>query len=530
MKTIMEEILESRGASPKEERRLCLLLYSQAQKEEKSYEKTFALTYLADAYQSMGFPFKSMRVCRKALKMAKENGSESLLLTLQNLLGIIYIDLDDEQGAMDCFLKGIQLAKKEQNQAMIATQMANIAYIYQRVGEYEKAKEALEQSRHLFEEASPNEEILIDEGFYHLQLAAILSRQGRAEEALSLLDKINMDNENYYGVDMWMVYADCYAKRQMKEKSLDCLEKVRAILSNGENNLYELDCCLDGIEVFLQLKEYDRAKELIKTANRIVEQMNLTGRRVRIASYQIQIFKELGDTENLKKAYRDFYEYDIAFEKERKTAAQKRVRKRIELEAEYERHEGMEVRQTALETKNEVDELTQILNRRGLKKSLNVLLETAKKNRQLFSVIMFDIDFFKEFNDEYGHVEGDTCLKNMGQLLKEAAGEFGVSGRYGGDEFLLAFVDHTTKEIEQILQKLQSNLAELAMPNRRSTVSPYVTTTIGCVNAVPSMIDSVRQYVDAADQALYRIKKKTRNGFEIAETLDFFEERTTFDE
>lgn len=506
------------------------MLYAQAQKEKKSYEKTFALTYLADAYQSMGFPFKSMSVCQKALKMAEENEYQSLLLIVQNLLGIIYIDLDDEQGAMDCFLKGIRLAKKEQDHVMLATQMANIAYIYQRVGEYEKAKGALEQSRHFFEGISQKEEVLFDERFYRLQLAAILSKQGKTEEALSVLNEINMDSEDYYGVDKWMVYADCYAKRQMKDESLACLSKVQAALSNSENNLYGLDCCLDAVEVLLQLKEYDRAKELIKTANTIVEKMNLAGRRVRIAEYQIKIFKELGDTESLKKAYKNFFEYDKAFEKERKTAAQKRVRKRIELETEYERYEGMEVRQTALETKNEVDELTQILNRRGLKKSLQALLEEAKQKKQLFSVIMIDIDFFKEFNDEYGHVEGDTCLKNMGHLLKVAAGKSGVSGRYGGDEFLLGFVNHTTKELEQILQKLQSNLAALAMPNRRSTVSPYVTTTIGCVNAVPSLPDSVRQYVDAADQALYRMKKKTRNGFEITETLDFLEERTTLDE
>ena len=519
MKVMMEQILESRGVSSKRERKLCLRLYFQARKSKDSYASAFSLTYLADAYQTMGRPFRALNMCQKAMLLVEKNGYESLLLVLQNLLGIVYVDLDDEQGAMDSFLSGVQLAKKRGDQKMLATYLANIAYLYQRVEEYDKAKRVFEESYRAFVDAPDKKNILIDESFYRLQTAAVLARQGEIEKALSCLDAIEKDEESYYSVDFWMVYADCYAKKQMKKEALACLEKAWKQLEQSEENFCFLECYCNMIEVLLQIAEYEKGKALLKRANTLLDKMNLVGKRVRVAEYEISLYQAIGDQENLKKAYQRFFEWDQAFEKERRTAEQKRVQKRIELQAEKERHTGMEVRQSVLETKNELDELTQILNRRGLKHSVNALLEEARFKEQTLAVVMIDVDFFKEFNDAYGHVEGDRCLKNIARLLKLATGEHGVAGRYGGDEFVVALLNQDTLAVAQMIRSVQQRLETLQMPNERSKVSKHVTITVGAVNKIPTGQDCVRNYVDAADQALYRIKKKTRNGFEVTESL-----------
>ena len=525
MKVMMEQILESRGISSKRERELCLRLYLQAKESKDRYASAFALTYLADAYQTMGRPFRALNICQKAMLLVEENGYESLLLVLQNLLGIVYVDLDDEQGAMDCFLSGVHLAKKRGDQKMLATYLANIAYLYQRVEEYDKAKCVFEKSYQAFSEVSDKNGVLIDESFYRLQTASVLARQGKIDRAIACLNVIEKGEGSYYSVDYWMVYADCYAKKQMRQETLTCLEKAWKQLEQSEENFGFLECYCNMIEVLLQIEEYEKGKVLLKRANKLLDKMNLVGKRVKVSEYEIQLYKAIGDTKNLKKSYQHFFEWDQAFEKERRTAEQKRVQKRIELQEEKERHADMEVRQSVLETKNELDELTQILNRRGLKHSMNALLEEARFKEQTLAVIMIDVDFFKEFNDEYGHVEGDTCLKNIAQLLKQAAGEQGVAGRYGGDEFLVVLLNQDTLAVAQTIRTVQQSLEKLQMRNKRSKVSDFVTITVGGVNRIPNRQDCVRNYVDAADQALYRIKKKTRNGFEVTELLEPLEGR-----
>lgn len=531
MKIMMEEILESRSQSPKWERELCLKLYALAKKNEDCYAKTFAQTYLADAYQSMGFPFKAMKLCQRAIRAAQENGFESLLLILQNLLGVVYTDIDDEQGAMDCFLEGIRLAKEQKNDRMLSAQMANISYIYQTVGSYEEAKAALIESYHVFSSSSDNDfRVMMGEEFYRLQFAEILTKQDRVDDALAQLNKIVLDENNRHSVDVWIAYAICYTQKQMTKEALSCLKRAEESLQKSKNCLLQLSRDCNLIEVLLKLKEYKKAEEILAQTKALLDVTNLAGKRVKVAEYEIELYRATGETKKLQEAYQAFYKCDQIFNEEQTAAQIKRVKRRIELQKEYERYAGMEARQFALENKNERDELTGIWNRRGLKRCMNEVLETAKKQEKPLTVIMVDIDFFKEYNDMYGHVAGDICLKKIARTLKMAVKECGFAGRYGGDEFLLAIVAKEKCEVAEIIEGIQEEIRRLEMPNERSTVFPYVTVTIGAVNAVPKESDSVRYYVNAADHALYRIKKKTRNGYEIAESLNPPEERETANE
>ena len=531
MKIMMEEILESRSESPKWERELCLKLYSLAKKNEDRYAKTFAQTYLADAYQSMGFPFKAMKLCQWAIRSAQENGFESLLLILQNLLGVVYTDIDDEQGAMDCFLEGIRLAKEQGNDMMLSAQMANISYIYQTVGSYEKAKIALEESYHVFLNSSGNDfHVMMGEEFYRLQFAEILTKQDRVDDALAELNKITIGENNRYPADVWIAYAICYTQKQMTKEALCCLKRAEENLQKSENCLLQLSRDCNLIEVLLKLKEYKKAEEILTQAKALLDVTNLAGKRVKVAEYEIELYRATGETKKLQEAYRAFYKCDQIFDKERTAAQIKRVKRRIELQKEYERYAGMEARQFALENKNERDELTGIWNRRGLNRFMDEIMETAKKQQEPLTVIMVDVDFFKEYNDMYGHVAGDICLKKIAHTLKVAVKECGLSGRYGGDEFLLAVLAKKKCEVAEIIEGIQEEIRKQEIPNARSAVFPYVTVTIGAVNAVPKESDDVRHYVNAADYALYRIKKKTRNGYEITESLNPPEERETANE
>lgn len=125
------------------------------------------------------------------------------------------------------------------------------------------------------------------------------------------------------------------------------------------------------------------------------------------------------------------------------------------------------------------------------------------------------MDFFKEYNDTYGHVAGDKCLKSIADILKESAGENSIVGRYGGDEFLVVLWEKTQSEFEQMFDEVRSELSDRKIENINSGVSDSVTVTVGGVVTKPGQRLDFTTWLHEADLALYEVKKKSRNGYKV---------------
>ena len=152
------------------------------------------------------------------------------------------------------------------------------------------------------------------------------------------------------------------------------------------------------------------------------------------------------------------------------------------------------------------DPLTDTANRRSME---NVLHQSVQQG-QAFSVILLDVDYFKLYNDTYGHQAGDECLTQVAQALKASVRtpEDMVS-RYGGEEFLVILFDCPESMAEQVAARIQQELRSRAIVHSASKVSEYVTASMG----IASMTDgrSVDDIIAAADAALYRAKASGRD-------------------
>ena len=166
-----------------------------------------------------------------------------------------------------------------------------------------------------------------------------------------------------------------------------------------------------------------------------------------------------------------------------------------------------------LVSQSEQDELTKIYNRRGIKRHVGAKFKETQQLQKSFSIAIVDVDYFKEYNDTYGHPAGDNILQTIAQILEESVSKAGIVGRYGGNEFLIAIAQRNSEEVEQIICCIREKLKQKAIKNRRSTVSEYVTVSIGAVNVVPERKTLLSEYIHAADHALYEIKKTSKNGF-----------------
>ena len=246
-KDIMDEILNIRYKSPEKERELCFELLSQS---DDDYSKAFARTYLADALHSLGLLESAIGECQMALEITEKNQYEKLSLTLYNLAGIIYTHIEDEQGALDYYFKGINLAKKIQDYMMCGALLANIAFVYRKFGAYDKASVALEKAYNMAKEAVQNDaHIEFDDKFYYKQTAGIALQKKEPDVAFPLLQKVDACGEYTEDTEMMTLYAVYYAQRNEKEKSRSYLNIVMDNMENESNEFERLSYYFDVIDV-----------------------------------------------------------------------------------------------------------------------------------------------------------------------------------------------------------------------------------------------------------------------------------------
>lgn len=166
-----------------------------------------------------------------------------------------------------------------------------------------------------------------------------------------------------------------------------------------------------------------------------------------------------------------------------------------------------------LEILSRVDGLTGIANRRYMNEFLEREWLHAIRNETRLSFILIDIDFFKLYNDNYGHPEGDDCLKRVAKKLENIVNRPGdLVARYGGEEFALVLAD--TKAAEYIAEKCRSAIEELQLPHEYSETADVVTISVGFFSMVPKRDSDSSMIILNADKALYQAKEAGRNRVE----------------
>ncbi|MGH1461664.1 MAG: diguanylate cyclase domain-containing protein [Neptuniibacter sp.] len=168
-----------------------------------------------------------------------------------------------------------------------------------------------------------------------------------------------------------------------------------------------------------------------------------------------------------------------------------------------------------LATLSSTDPLTQLSNRRELDKQL--LREWKRCHREGFtlSAIMLDIDFFKPYNDNYGHQQGDECLQAVAKLLSKCVDRsHDLIARYGGEEFAIILPDTPIKGTEIVAEKIIQTLKEAGLPHAYSSAADHVTISMGISSTNFAPLNP-KALLKQADSALYQAKERGRNRFYI---------------
>ncbi|MGI0493587.1 CHASE2 domain-containing protein [Alkalinema pantanalense CENA528] len=173
-----------------------------------------------------------------------------------------------------------------------------------------------------------------------------------------------------------------------------------------------------------------------------------------------------------------------------------------------------------LERLARMDELTQVANRRCFNEYLEQEWQRMLREQAPLSLILMDIDFFKLYNDTYGHPAGDECLAKVAKGVKTALKRpTDLAARYGGEEFAVILPNTPIAGAVQIAQEIQANIQSLQIAHGRSQVSTHVTLSMGIASTVPMLETLPAQLLEQADHNLYQAKMAGRNRA-IAAPLD----------
>ncbi|HEX9189144.1 MAG TPA: diguanylate cyclase [Vicinamibacteria bacterium] len=180
----------------------------------------------------------------------------------------------------------------------------------------------------------------------------------------------------------------------------------------------------------------------------------------------------------------------------------------------------LEHRNRDLERISALDTLTQIANRRRFDAALRQEWRRSARDEAPLSLVFCDIDYFKRFNDTYGHQAGDECLVRVAQAVEETLNRpADLAARYGGEEFIALLVDTEALGARMLAERMRARVEGLRIEHRASSAAPCLTVSLGVATVVPRPALRAEDLVDLADRALYAAKEGGRNRVVAAEDL-----------
>lgn len=500
---IQQDILAVRMYDLKLEKELCYTLTEKAKLANDSYALVFSYTFLGDYYLAM----RKNDPCILYLKRAKTLGEsiecKDLLVRIYNYLGMFYCSINDEFTAMDYYLKSLLLAEELQNVGFMAAAYNNVADCFESKKDYDKALTYYNRS---FDVIKNDKNHGYSKTVALTNLCHCCHRSNKNVNLSIYLAAFSDIAEDEYTLSMkfMRLYSECIgalSTHQMDSfyQKADALLEMEGIMED-QLLVYQLflNMCLD----FLLLKDKKYTEKCLEILLEVNQDQDIKAKR-EIQKLIIRYCKIFDLETELHEAYKDFYDVTMAIEVMEQVTYSAGLFTKIELHRAKEKENDLKKEKEQLEVLMNIDDLTNTANRR----SFNHMLKSEKlQMANTLAIAMLDIDFFKQYNDHYGHQMGDQALIEIGKTLNAYANENILPYRYGGDEFVVIFVDIKEDQVLKYLQNVKEEIRDKQIAHSGSPVDKILSISYG--HAYTEQEDKdVEALLKEADYHLYKVKK-----------------------
>lgn len=518
---LKEELMENRYKNSDKVLELTAVLEEYAAEVSDRALLGFVLFYKGEAYyvqNEIDLVFENLG---KAIAILSQTEQWYLLARAYNMLAVISINRGNAPVAVDYYLAALNCCKEHAIDTILCSIHINLGYLYMQNGIYREAQHHFDDAYDIYcaepqEKKRPERLAMI---YNNLALCYLL--RGNLERTKRYVEKLNEECQSYFD-DMDYVYVGCMKARYYhacgRYEKRDTL--IKDILARLDKTLPILDLFDDLYtlcELALEIKQYDAFNKITALLEPLIKRTNMRNLERQLLKLQIRYYERIQDEAHYLAASGRFYQLVMIMEDESKKMVSNMIQIRTELERANESKKKIEAINAMLTEKSETDQLTGLANRYRLNEySQKILADCVKKNSPL-AVEILDIDYFKQYNDNYGHQAGDECIKAVAALLKNMQSETVFAARYGGDEFIVVYSGLKEAEVAEKAKKLKQDILELQIEHAYSKALPILTISQGICCAVPIRENKSWDYLHAADEYLYKVKKWERNGICIGD-------------
>lgn len=459
----------------------------------------------------------------EAYEIYRDHMDDSDFVDLCTQLGRIHANLGYEQLAVDYFFHAIDFVTSKNNNEKLAIIYSYIASTFQRMGSSREALKYFHKERTCYYSINTENDDLLERVFLlNINLGYAYCGIQNYDMALNYLRII--DERRFFDITYkYRIYINSLRlKTSFGFKDQERIVYYTKQLLNEIDLSKHKDCFFEFYDLFkLQLmnKNKKAAFHLLNALIEIARELNLENYTFLALDAKVQFYKFKKDDINYWAALKEFLDNTKQKEEMIKELKQLRILKRNEVLRIEQENKYLKKKVETLKERSEQDELTKLPNRYRLKSYINEKFLEARSCSLSFGIDIIDIDYFKQYNDNFGHLDGDKCLVRIADILRDVAKNHFVA-RYGGDEFFIIFFNQTTSQILDVVNEIQESI--LKQDIKQATGLPYdrVTLSQGIFQMIPKKGSKVEDFIKKADRALSTGKNRSRNAVYFEEMSD----------
>ncbi len=452
---------------------------------------------------------------RKAFSHALKADYQAMLARIYSFVAADALNNGCFDIAYNNYITAMNISTRLEDKATAALIEANIGRLYAELRDYKEAKKYLRRGiakqKKLKKSLRFIQNITImlaSDALASLNLGDIPGAEKSIGEMLRYYSQGSPEvqselflSKTYLLMRLALEKQDEEESRRLMKPLLEAIRKEQQIQDSLEdiNGLYR---------ILMERGRVQDAGDLLAAADETIMHTKVAYVMCVFCELKADYYRTTNDSRRLSEVLRTHMELSTRLRGEQRDMYSHAVSLTHMIETLREDQRRMEEENKALTRRAQTDALTGIPNRYQLNYALDQAYRKVEGKNQNLAIAILDIDYFKEFNDNYGHREGDACLISIARCLNKIAQKHGGScARYGGDEFVMVFTDLDDEALKRVVQEVQTKVEDLGILHEHQPRSRSVTLSQGICNDIPASPSSPWDFLSAADGALYYIKK-----------------------
>ena len=527
IQNLIEDIRGRRLESPEVAIDHCNRLEQYGQEEGDPALIGFAQFSRAEVYfqlNDMSKFYDDIIACMGPMEEVEEWG---YLAVANNMLGIMSYTRGDSPIAVDYYSKAIRICKKYHLPDIEWKVHMNLGSLYSNV---QAGKEAIIQLREGLTYINQHTQ----SPTYVLDLAAACVGMGKAyivlgdyESAMQYYTRLERECLPYLlevsKIPVYAFGAMLFHRREQEDECQACIHEMVHIIRNQNFPIMEfIDEVYDFLQVLLAKQEYNLYREIAPIILDMASKTEVRNMERRLLTLEILYCQQIGDEENYQRKSAQYFELSRLQERENNFMISSMITMRLDFYDLVDVHREALSQREQYQKKSETDPLTGMYNRLKINEYGEEAFHRAIANKVGIGVEILDIDFFKEYNDNYGHQAGDTCIQFIADSILSLRRHPGVfCARYGGDEFVIIYEGRTAQEVFALAKELKATIVGAKYEHKYSrSKSGIVTISQGIFWHVPEHGQTMWNYLHEADNLLYKVKRTSRNSIMLGQDFD----------